>query len=297
MTRADRVHSTPPLSTSLSNSSETATLAVNSRRRFLSQAAAVTAGGAALATALSAHGSAAAAAQAPDPILEAIAPTIPAISAPTADAELIALGQKISELRILERKACEEADRFSVAFDAIKLDKPRVLLWQPDDPIDLPPDVVDYSIGEHVAEPWWIDMRLVLQEEATGLRPSTPPPGRDQFGYFTEAEIARRGEVLDAWREWQRGLDQARQDSGLADAEDKADVISVEMGDLYRQMLELKPQTLDGFRALALATIENCWGDEVPAPAHAADAQGIAVLISALTGVPIGVVHAIESAV
>jgi hypothetical protein len=46
MTRADRVHSTPPLSTSLSNSSETATLAVNSRRRFLSQAAAVTAGGA-----------------------------------------------------------------------------------------------------------------------------------------------------------------------------------------------------------------------------------------------------------
>jgi hypothetical protein len=46
--------------------------AVSTRRRFLSQAAAVTAGGAALATALSASATAAAAGQAPDPILEAI---------------------------------------------------------------------------------------------------------------------------------------------------------------------------------------------------------------------------------
>ncbi|MGY2906972.1 hypothetical protein [Bradyrhizobium sp. URHC0002] len=62
MTQADRVHSTPPLSTSLDNS----------RRGFLAQAAAVTAGGAALATALSLPGSAARAVQAPDPILKAI---------------------------------------------------------------------------------------------------------------------------------------------------------------------------------------------------------------------------------
>jgi hypothetical protein len=231
-------------------------------------------------------GSSARAGQAPDPILEAIAPTIPAASASTADAELIALGHKISELRTLERKACEEADRLSVAFDAIKPQKPRVLLWQPEDPDFLPPDVVDYSIGEHVAEPWWINMRFALQNEKYGVRLVA-----------TQAENARLAEVLDAWHGWQRGLDQARQDSGLADAEDKADVISAEMGGLYRQMLELKPLTLDGFRALALATIESCWGDEVPAPAHADDSEGIAVLISALAGVPIGAEHAIESAV
>jgi len=66
MTRADRVLSTPPLSTSLNNVADTTAtdLVGTSRRRFLSQAAAVTAGGAALATALSAHGSSARAGQA-----------------------------------------------------------------------------------------------------------------------------------------------------------------------------------------------------------------------------------------
>ena len=192
---------------------------------------------------------------------------------------------QVSELRVLERKANAEADRLSVAFDAIKPQKPRVLLWQPEDPGFLPPDVV--SIGEHVAEPWWIDMRHALQLEKHGVRLVA-----------TDAENARLAEVLNAWHGWQRGLDQARQDSGLADADDKADVISAEMGGLYRQMLELKPQTLDGLRALAIATIENCWSDEVPFPAcEGTDEHGIAVWISALAGVPIGVDHAIESAV
>ncbi|WOH53828.1 hypothetical protein [Bradyrhizobium sp. sBnM-33] len=74
MAEASRVHSTPPLSTSLNNIAEpTATYCVDtSRRRFLSQAAAVTVVGAALATAPSQPGSAAVAGQAPDPILEAI---------------------------------------------------------------------------------------------------------------------------------------------------------------------------------------------------------------------------------
>ena len=75
MTRADRVHGTPPLSTSLNNVDEpTATERVDtSRRRFLSQAAAVAAGGAAIATALPLSGAAAAAEQASAPILGAVA--------------------------------------------------------------------------------------------------------------------------------------------------------------------------------------------------------------------------------
>jgi hypothetical protein len=74
MPKADSVHSTPRSNSSLNNPAETtATEAVDtSRRRFLSQAAAVTAGGAALATALSVSAAAAAAVQAPDPILKAI---------------------------------------------------------------------------------------------------------------------------------------------------------------------------------------------------------------------------------
>jgi hypothetical protein len=208
----------------------------------------VTAGGAAFGVALPLPGSAARAGQAPDPIL-------------AADAELIALGQKISELRALERKAHAEVDRRGEAFDAIKPAKPPILLWRPTDPISMPPLIVEGP------NPWWVNMRFTLEEEEYGMRPGLPPPGHDGFGYFTEAEMERRAEALDAWRAWQRGLDQARQDSGLADAEDKADVISVEMGGLYRQMLKLKPQTLEGFRALALATIENCWGDKSPGTA------------------------------
>ncbi|MEH2543217.1 MULTISPECIES: hypothetical protein [unclassified Bradyrhizobium] len=74
MLKADSVHSTPRLNSSLNNIAEpTATEAVDtSRRRFLSQAAAVTAGSAALATALSAPGPAAGAVQARDPIFAAI---------------------------------------------------------------------------------------------------------------------------------------------------------------------------------------------------------------------------------
>jgi hypothetical protein len=74
MAEANSVLSTPRLNSSLNNIAEpTATYCVDtSRRRFLSQAAALTAGGAALATALSASETAAGTAQAPDPILEAI---------------------------------------------------------------------------------------------------------------------------------------------------------------------------------------------------------------------------------
>jgi hypothetical protein len=141
-------------------------------------------------------------------------------------------------------------------------------------------------IGEHVAEPWWINMRFALQNEKYGVRLVA-----------TDAENARLAEVLHAWHGWQRGLDQARQDTGLADAEDKADVISAEMGDVFRQMLKLKPQTLDGLRALALAIVENCWSDEIPVLSDTAGARGIAVLISTLTGVPIEGDDDIEAAV
>ncbi len=74
MTQADTRLSTPPLNSPLSNTAEpSATDGVDtSRRRFLSQAAALTAGSAALATALSVPGSSARVGQAPDPIPDAI---------------------------------------------------------------------------------------------------------------------------------------------------------------------------------------------------------------------------------
>jgi hypothetical protein len=73
MTQADTRLSTPPLSTSLSNVANPATDSVDTaRRRFLSQAAIVTAGSAALAATIAVPASATAVVPAPDPILEAI---------------------------------------------------------------------------------------------------------------------------------------------------------------------------------------------------------------------------------
>ncbi|MCK1618929.1 twin-arginine translocation signal domain-containing protein [Bradyrhizobium sp. 159] len=74
MTRADRVHSTPPLNSSSNKVARTTTVdpVETSRRQFLAQAAAVTAGGVALGAALPLPGSASAAGLAPDPIFAAI---------------------------------------------------------------------------------------------------------------------------------------------------------------------------------------------------------------------------------
>jgi hypothetical protein len=74
MTQADRVLSTPPTNTSSNNIAESTAIDFVdvSRRGFLAQAAAVTAGGSALGLALPLPGSTADAGQAPDPILEAI---------------------------------------------------------------------------------------------------------------------------------------------------------------------------------------------------------------------------------
>jgi hypothetical protein len=74
MLKADSVHSTPRLNSSLNNPTEMAASEAidTSRRRFLTQAAAATAGSAALATALSVSGTAAGAVQISDPILDAI---------------------------------------------------------------------------------------------------------------------------------------------------------------------------------------------------------------------------------
>jgi hypothetical protein len=69
------------------------------------------------------------------------------------------------------------------------------------------------------------------------------------------------------------------------------------MGALFDEMLTLRPTTLEGFRALALATVEHCWTDEdeVIVFGHTADCRAIALLMSALTGLPIPAVAEEES--
>jgi hypothetical protein len=158
--------------------------------------------------------------------------------------------------------------------------KPRALVWRDDDPVFLQPTfecqrpkmlpaiVVE---GEYR---FWLDLRHILQLEKHGLLPREG------------ADHARAAEVMSAWHEWQRGLERARQESGFAAAEDRVKAVIDEADDVYQQMLELKPTSLEGFRALALAIVENCWFGKIERGDRAAD-RGVAVIISALTGVPV----------
>ncbi|WP_024519394.1 hypothetical protein [Bradyrhizobium sp. Tv2a-2] len=79
---------------------------------------------------------------------------------------------------------------------------------------------------------------------------------------------------------------EALEHSGLAAAELAGNLISDQMTEVYKQMLGLRPTTLEGYRALALAIVENCWCDEINLGQETGDEWGTAVIISSLTGIP-----------
>jgi hypothetical protein len=55
---------------------------------------------------------------------------------------------------------------------------------------------------------------------------------------------------------------------------------------LYEQMLELRPTTLEGYKALATGILNACWADRIEC-SGTADMEGLAIMISSLTGVPL----------
>jgi hypothetical protein len=69
-------------------------------------------------------------------------------------------------------------------------------------------------------------------------------------------------------------------------AEARADAIGDEMSGLYDRMLELKPTTLEGYRAFALALVHACWSDEIVIHGDTGDWKGIAAIVSGLAGIP-----------
>jgi hypothetical protein len=204
----------------------------------------------------------------------AVGAAVPAVAAmPSDDAELIALGRQISAHRVRERDASAEVARCRAIFDQIKPEKPHALLWRRLDPAFLPPNLEAKAVVVGGAEHWWIDERVVLQDHKYGINPLAASAG----------DFERRVEVVNAWHEWQHGLDKARQDSGLAAAEQRANGVSAETSGVLERMLELKPTTLDGYRAIGLAIVQNRWLDDIKA-GRRGDERGITVLLSNLTG-------------
>jgi hypothetical protein len=102
--------------------------------------------------------------------------------------------------------------------------------------------------------------------------------------------IELSGEIAQLWHlerlagaECLRCLDEG---SGLEAAEAQCDSIVEKMKDIYDQMMELRPTSLEGIRAIAQSVVYYCWGGEID-EGEARSEGGIALVISALTGIPI----------
>jgi hypothetical protein len=200
----------------------------------------------------------------------AIAP-VAAATAPNDDSELVALGRTISDLQKLERTALEEAWRLSTAADEMTPAKPPEMLWR-----DLDPVPSELRIETCTADRW-CSMPAVLDLA------NRPPE------FWVGHPARERGlELIAAWRSWRDATERARARSGYAAAYEAVEAIQATMNDVYRRMLQLRPTTLEGCRALAQAIVDHCWGGEVRRHERdGTDDHGIAVLMSALTGVSV----------
>jgi hypothetical protein len=82
------------------------------------------------------------------------------------------------------------------------------------------------------------------------------------------------------------GHEEAYERSGLRAAEARAVEVSNQIMGLYAQAIKLIPTGLAGYRALARATMLAFYGDKI-IPGDTKDWDGIAVILSALTGAPV----------
>lgn len=195
----------------------------------------------------------------------AIAPAAAAAAA-CDDSELIALGRKISRLRELEKLAVEETSRLHAVAEEMTPPKPKTLLWRDRDPVPPELDIENGEVARWCSIPALSDL---------AKRPA-------------ESWIGRAFELISAWREWRAAAQEARDRSGGTAADHAVESIQDEMSEVYGRMLQLRPSTLEGYRALALAIVQGCWFGEVRRHEHdGTDDHGVAVLLSALTGVDI----------
>jgi hypothetical protein len=79
-------------------------------------------------------------------------------------------------------------------------------------------------------------------------------------------------------------------DAALEAAEARNDAITAELCVLHDRMLNEKPpKTLAGFVAIGLAIVQFCWNDKIEDFGPTGDHQGIRMILSGLTGIPLPV--------
>jgi hypothetical protein len=96
----------------------------------------------------------------------------------------------------------------------------------------------------------------------------------------------RAQELIEALDEYYEAVDAANDLSGCNAADEVSGALHAKIDDLLDRMLELKPSTLAGYRAMALAVVNCCWSGEVRR-GFCTDLRMIAAILSGLTDVPV----------
>jgi hypothetical protein len=101
-----------------------------------------------------------------------------------------------------------------------------------------------------------------------------------------ERRAKRARELLAALDECNAAEEAADFASGCRAAEEICDAMYARIDEIFEQMLDFTPSTLDGYRAMASAVVNCCWSGEI-SERSTSDHRMIAAMLSSLTGVPI----------
>jgi hypothetical protein len=202
---------------------------------------------------------------------------LPDSASPQNDTELVGLAAQIKDLHTKVRVAQEDLARCSEIFEEMEPELPQALLWQMDDYV---------RRSAHLSEDGrpFINMNDVEKLRArtsfhqyhfTGTKEEwdrlglsnwrdnriMPVVGYDHlFLSFNDDRREKRAKaIIAAADEYEALWAEANEKSGYRAAEEKVERIYGEMDDAFDRMVSIKPTTLNGYRAMAIAIFHLCW--------------------------------------
>lgn len=186
---------------------------------------------------------------------------------PSADIEMVKLAAEIAVLREHEKIALAECTRCNKIFEQNLPEKSRGLLWRIHDPV----------------KPWDYEP-IVLANGSRYLW--TNPHEIERMAERGAVGDKRSAELVRLHNEWKAARKAGLDGSGYTAAEESLDQIVTQLAERFDKMLQLRPSTIEGYKALATGILFCCWAGKIDI-GGSADSEGLALLMSSLTGVPI----------
>jgi hypothetical protein len=219
------------------------------------------------------------------PITASVAVASPDSSFPTDDTELATLAAQIKKLREEIPGAAAEHDRCYEIYETLCPERSRTLLWRVGDDVGYSSQkFVDGNGKTYLwcdfvgieklrtktsfaewyftgSEDEWVKLGLPNWRDNRIM----PVVGYQHlFASFGDERREKRAkELVAALDEYNAGCTNAELESGFKAAVATLDALYEQIDNLFERMLELKPTTLQGFRAMALGVFHRCWFDNV----------------------------------